>query len=48
MIITLGDKGAFFANDRENFHIKAMNLGENCYMIWTIMQNPTQFNIENM
>jgi len=28
VIITLGDKGAFFANDRENFHIKAMNLGE--------------------
>ena len=27
VIITLGDKGAFFANDRENFHIKAMNLG---------------------
>ena len=21
-------------------------LGEKCYMIWTIMQNPTQFNIE--
>jgi len=27
VIITLGDKGAFFANDRESFHIKAMNLG---------------------
>ena len=28
VIITLGDKGAFFANDKENFHVNAMNLGK--------------------
>ena len=28
VIITLGDKGAYFANNKESFHIKAMNLGE--------------------
>ena len=28
VIITLGDKGAYFANNEESFHVNAMNLGE--------------------
>ena len=28
VIITLGDKGAYFANNKESFHVNAMNLGE--------------------
>ena len=28
VIITLGDKGAYFANNKESLHINAMNLGE--------------------
>ena len=28
VIITLGDKGAFFANNEKSFHVQAMNLGE--------------------
>ena len=28
VIITLGDKGAYFANNEESFHVSAMNLGE--------------------
>ena len=28
VIITLGDKGAYFANKEESFHVNAMNLGE--------------------
>ena len=28
VIITLGDKGAYFANNEESFHFNAMNLGE--------------------
>jgi ribokinase len=28
VIITLGNKGAYFANNKESFHVNAMNLGE--------------------